>query len=338
MDVTRAHLGEVLQRAYGITPASVVDAPRGFVAETFDVRATDGRRYFAKLLPLWADPVAALGSLPVLEELHALGIETVSRPVRLPNGGLSAELHERPLIVFDFVAGRSGRTLDYDFEEYVALLTRIHQATALITSPLPHETFLLPWATHFERMFPAVLEGLPATRPQAETQRLMRQHREQIERDWTTLAAVARSCRQARWTPLLTHGDGLGDNVIVGDDGRLHLIDWDGPLRAPAERDTWFFLGAAGQATAAFLHADATRVSAFLPLYQQVLPDYQPDLLHYRFYLFARFFEDLLGYLVNITENLSTEQQLFNLAELEDTCFRWLWPPMRSTDQALDHE
>ena len=42
-----------------------------------------------------------------------------------------------------------------------------------------------------------------------------------------------------------------------------------------------------------------------------------------------RFFEDLLGYLVNIAESGSPEEQRWNLAELEQTCFQWLWPPMR---------
>ena len=323
MDVDRAQLGEVLSREYGISPVSIVDAPRGFVAETFDVRAWDGRRFFAKLLPPWADAAAVMRGLPVLEELHALGIDTVSRPVRTRTGGLSVELHARPLIVFDFVAGRSGRASDYDLEQYVALLARIHRATALVKAAVPREEFGLPRAEKLERFVEHVLREPPSTPPRAETPRLMKRHREQIERDWATLVALSRSCRQAAWTPLVTHGDGLGDNVIVGDDGRLHLVDWDVLLLAPAERDTWFFLN------------DEAQAAAFLHLYRKAFPDYRPDPLRYRFYLLNRFFEDLLGYLVNIAESPSVEEQRWNLAELEEDCFRCLWPHMRRVGAPL---
>lgn len=329
MDSGRVELGAVLRRAYDIVPVSIGDAPRGFVAETFDVRAGDGQRYFAKLLPLWADAAAVLGGLPVLEELHTLGIDTVSRPVRTCTGELSVTLDGRTLVVFAFVEGRGGRSVAHAFAPYVALLARIHQATTRVQTTVPREQFHLPWAATFERVFPQVVREPLVTAPQAATQRLLHRYQEQIERDWATLLALAQSCRAAVWTPQLTHGDALGDNVIAGDDGRLYLIDWDGLLLAPAERDAWFFLHEAGLSTAAFLGHDAAEVMAFLPLYQQVFPAYRPDPLRYRFYLFMRFFQDLLDYLVNIVDSPSVEQQQFNLGELEQTCFGWLWPAMR---------
>jgi spectinomycin phosphotransferase len=336
MDGDRAHLAAVLRREYGIEAASMVDAPRGFVADTFDVRATDGRRFFVKLLPLWADTDAALRGLPILEELHALGIDTVSRPLRTGADRLSVVVEERPLIIFDFVDGHSGRALDYDVEQYVGLLARIHRSTALVTVSLPHEDFRLPWAEQFEQLFARVLREPPATAPRAAVRQLMEHHRDQVERDWATLAALARACRHASWTPRLTHGDALGDNLIVDDDGRLYLIDWDAPLLAPAERDTWFFLYHAAPSTARFLGGAREWAAAFLPRYCEAVPDYRPDPLRYRFYLYMRFFADLLGYLVNIVESPSVERQHFNLAELQETCFGWLWPPMRRAEASFE--
>jgi spectinomycin phosphotransferase len=268
------------------------------------------------VLPLWADAAAALNSLPVLEELRMLGIDTVSCPVRTRAGHRSVKLRERPMIVFDFVEGRSSRALDYDFTAYVRLLARIHQATMLVKATVPREEFRLPWAAKLEGFFARAIRDSPSTPPQVETQRLMQRHHAQIERDWTMLASLAATCPRATWTPRITHGDGLGDNVIVGNDARLYLVDWDALLLAPAERDTWFFLNDEEQAT------------SFLHLYREAFPHYRPDPLMYRFYLFIRFFEDLLGYLVNIVESCSLEEQRWNLAELEQTCFQWLWPPM----------
>jgi spectinomycin phosphotransferase len=116
---------------------------------------------------------------------------------------------------------------------------------------------------------------------------------------------------------VITHGDALGNNLITGRDGRLYLIDWDEPMLAPAERDTWFYL-----------HSSAA-AEAFLARYRQAFPTHHPDPSRARFYLFRRFFEDLTGYLEHILHNPSVEQQATHLAELEETCFRWLWSAMR---------
>lgn len=336
MNSSQMELGAVLQRVYALTPAAIVDAPRGFVAETYDVRATDGQRYFVKVLPHWADAAAVLRGLPVIEELLTLGIDTISRPVRTRTGALSAKLDKRALIVFAFVVGRRGRTVAYDLAQFVALLARLHQATAQIHTPVPLEAFHLPWVATFERRFAQAVQDPPRTAPQAATQRLLRSHQTQIERDWASLLDVVRACQTTAWTPVLTHGDGLGNNIIVGDDGRLYLVDWDGLLLAPAERDLWFFLDAAGPSTAAFLGCDPAGVAAVLPRYQQAFPRYQPDPLWYRYYLFTRFFDDLLGYLVNIMDHPDVEMQQFHCGELEQTCFSWLWPPLRRASAALE--
>ena len=98
-------LRSLLSDTYGITATTIADAPRGFVADTYDVTATDGRRYFAKHLPLWADAGAVLAGIGVLDELRALGIDTVSRPVRTHAAAPGATLDGRPFFLFAFIPG-----------------------------------------------------------------------------------------------------------------------------------------------------------------------------------------------------------------------------------------
>ena len=75
MNDAERSLRSLLSGAYGITATTIADAPRGFVANTYDVTAEDGRRYFAKQLPLWADARAVRCGVAVLGRLdRVLGL------------------------------------------------------------------------------------------------------------------------------------------------------------------------------------------------------------------------------------------------------------------------
>jgi spectinomycin phosphotransferase len=221
------------------------------------------------------------------------------------------------LIVFDFVAGPTGDVAGYDFGQYVELLAHIHAITANVTSTMRQEVFSLPFADEWQQRFAHVLQAVPTTAVQVKLQQLIQVHRQQISEDWLQLLSLSQQCRQATWAPLITHSDAHGGNLIVGDNGELYLIDWDELMLGPAERDIWFHLN------------DEPPAQDFLRMYRQTFPDYTPNPLFQRFYLFRRFYEDLVGYLIEIADNPSLEHQHRNLVDLERTCFEWLWPLMR---------
>lgn len=114
MESSASALVTVLTQEYGVQPTDLTPGPRGFVGETYVVDTAGGRRLFAKILPPAPHLPRLVHSLPVLEELHALGLP-VNHPVRSRGGALAVPLAARMLIVFDYIAHRPRTRWDYDF-------------------------------------------------------------------------------------------------------------------------------------------------------------------------------------------------------------------------------
>jgi hypothetical protein len=113
--------------------------------------------------------------------LRALGIDTLSQPVRTRAGAPGAMLDGRPFFLFAFIPGErasdgdaslSPASLNYDFGAYVDLLARIHAATARLRAAVPREDFALPWAAEYEELFARALSLTEPTVEQPQLRRL----------------------------------------------------------------------------------------------------------------------------------------------------------------------
>ena len=206
---------------------------------------TDADRLFLKV-HVRRPPDAPLA---VPSALLASGVPNVLAPIRTLTSGLSHATGDgRSLVLYPFVAGRNamvaGMTAD-QWRVFGTTLRAVHDSEVAehFMGRLPVEGFGLVAAD-------AVRSALArAERPAGESQaaeRLAAFLRDRTERIGALVErAEGLGARLAtrRFERVLCHADIHAANLLVADDGRIFLVDWDGPMLAPRERDLLFVIG-----------------------------------------------------------------------------------------------
>jgi Ser/Thr protein kinase RdoA (MazF antagonist) len=118
-----------LSEQYSLPVTAVEPAPRGWTADAFVVTTPDAR-YFLKVYDNERLPPAALPALPVLEQLHAHGLTEISRSLRSIRGAFAEPFNGHTAVLFHNIDAEPATAVDV--REVVALLARLHDATATV--------------------------------------------------------------------------------------------------------------------------------------------------------------------------------------------------------------
>ena len=194
-------LAEAIAHAYGLTVTAVTPMPGGYAARSFEVHSPDGR-YVAKV---WRGDPPGDAWVRLCDALHVLGVPTT---LRTREGEPILDGPSGPMCLQPYVPGATPpdwpRWPPRVLRSLGAFLAAVHA-----TSPpagLPRDDLSIT-APHVDTEFaPAIAVQL------ARLERL----REAVDpADLSPEAMV------------LCHTDPGGDNILVGPDGRLTLLDWD---------------------------------------------------------------------------------------------------------------
>ncbi|HYO30571.1 MAG TPA: phosphotransferase [Thermomicrobiales bacterium] len=238
-----------LDAHYGLRLASVQFLPLGYDpnAVVYEVRSADGAAWFLKVR---FGPVHEPGLL-VPRALAERGVPNILAPVPTRSADLWCPLAGSPgyaVVLYPFVRGEDAAVAglsDDQWRAFGSTLRAVHDGglDAAFRDRLRVEGFALPSAAPIGRILALVdattFDGATAERFAA----FWRANAARIRDTLARAEALGARLRAKRFEVVLCHADIHAANVLVGGDGRIHLVDWDGPLIAPRERDLLFVIG-----------------------------------------------------------------------------------------------
>lgn len=286
-DIPEDRIADCLRTHYGMESRSIRFLPIGYDLRAFvyEVITTEGNAWFVKIRDGAIHPPALLVPRVLIEA----GVPHILAPIRTRMQELWCSLDTYSVVVYPFIRGENAKVAgmsDSQWVEFGATLQAIHSGgfAAQLQEQVPAETFSLPSGELVRRIL-AILPNAQFESPAAA----------RLAAFWTENAPfiqhiVARAeelGRQLQTRPfeyVLCHADMHTANILVSDEGGIYLIDWDGPLLAPRERDMLFF------ASSQSFHFVKPREEA---LFFQGYGTVEIDLTALAYYRYERAIEDI---------------------------------------------
>jgi len=247
LDVNR--IATTLEANYGVRLTSIAFLPFGHDMRAFVYRvaADDGETYFLKIR---SDPVFEPG-LSVPRALIDRGIHDVLAPLRTRSFGLWCPLDGHggySVVLYPFVGGENAKVVglsDEQLREFGATLRAVHDSglEEQFKDRLRVETFALPSAALVRTLSTLIDERRFDSPVAAGLAAFWQANAERIRNLLACAEELGRSLQSKPFELVLCHSDIHHANILIGDDGRIWLVDWDGPIIAPRERDLLFVVG-----------------------------------------------------------------------------------------------
>ncbi|MFN8449268.1 MAG: phosphotransferase [Anaerolineae bacterium] len=149
--------------------------------------------------------------------------------------------------------------------EFGAVLKRMHSMALPddLVASLPKETFN-PKTSHIKAVETKIDAGDFGNRFAQKIAPFWREKRGEIRHIVERAETLGRQLRARRHNLMLCHSDIHIANLLIGNDGRLWIVDWDQPMLAPKERDLLFVTGVGiGGAVAPGVRGEALFYSSY---------------------------------------------------------------------------
>ncbi len=326
-DLSEKKITACLRAQYGLETVSARFLPIGYDLNAFvyEARTAQDVPYFVKI----RRGDIHLPGLLVPRVLIEAGIPHILAPLRTKTQELWCLLDSYSVIVYPFIQGENAKVVGLTDSQWIAFgatLGAIHSGgfASRLQGQVPAETFSLPSAALVRRLSAHIRDTEPAS-PAAKELTSCRQERAPLIAHLLERAeALGRQLASRRFEYVLCHADIHAANILVSDAGEIYLIDWDGPLLAPRERDLLFVVGNV------IAHRTEPREEA---LFFQGYGTVEIDRTALAYYRYERAIEDIgeTGKSVCFAADLSEEMKA-----AEAVLFRSLFAPGNIVESAME--
>ena len=231
---------------YGLELGRLTFLPLGADSHTAVYRAdaTDSHHYFVKLRRGKFNEA----SLTIPNFLSNEELRQLIPALTTQNGQLWANLSPFTVALYPFVSGRNAfelRLNEWQWFEFGLALKKLHTTTlpTKLTKGVRRENFSAQWRNRLTFF----LEGLAvenfAEPVAAELAHFLKDKKRETAEIIQRSEQLAQLLQAALPPFVLCHADIHGWNLLIDEQGALHLVDWDTLIFAPKERDLMFIGG-----------------------------------------------------------------------------------------------
>ena len=237
--VIKQNITKSIKKDYGIFVETIDFIPIGEASYSYLVVDKKKNNYFAKFCAK-KDVIKGIDKAnELLKKLKHLSF--VVPPIEV-NGKTSFSMLSGKLYLFPYIKGKVIKIGNHEWgKELVSKITdimiMIHSSTHLVDFDLPKENF---GNNFIERLNELLDSNKTISAGDEKSRALLIGNKTLITKVIDKHTRLGKKYRKSKVEIVLTHGDLTGLNII--DTGKaLKLVDWDGAMLAPAERDINFF-------------------------------------------------------------------------------------------------
>jgi len=304
---------ENINTIYGFELTGVSPAPRGFAAETYYVETKAGT-YFLKIMHNPRRQSLFINGLMVQEALIKQGIDFIPRVIPTVDGQLFFKKDGAVWGLYTVVPGK--QSYEFDRGDAFEKLARIYEASTRIPQKdcFLWEQFHIGLVDAYEKQLKEFFSADVTGEEAKEVKALLIPHRDVLENCGEDARKAAAACLAEEEPFYLTHSDFPG-NIMVAEDGRQYIIDFDEAIFGPLERDGWM---------AIVRENEESRI--WLDVMQKAFPGYKPNRTFIRYYVYERFMADLFDFIRQLLYNSDGEYRRRIVHSTKDYLMGWLYP------------
>lgn len=238
---------------YQIKAVSTDFIPVGEESYAYKVTASSGKVFFVKYC--WKPNI-----IKTINQVNSFLVGVANKKYVVPpivsNCNFSFETLEGRMYVYPYIEGDILTIPNEEFgkplvNEITNIIADVHNINInRITTPLPIERF-------DTKTFIDSYESLvKLTRVQGQNEvfkKLWEKYHERLNNYISNYASQGNNYQKEPPNMVVTHGDITGRNIILAEGG-MKLVDWDGVMIAPRERDLIFYLDNPNFAVKNYLH------------------------------------------------------------------------------------